>query len=69
MKNQAKKKLTFNKKNIIELNEVQLQNVNGGWITSFNPNTVSILPPIETSEFCGQFEDDYSYDYGYQISF
>lgn len=54
MKTQASKKLVFSKKNITELNDINLNNVMGGTTTSI-PDTIichSVLPPMDTSIFC-----------------
>jgi hypothetical protein len=51
MKTQANKKLQFNKKNIVELNDSTLNSVNGG--TGTNSIAIqSYLPPIYTTWFC-----------------
>ncbi|WAC01031.1 class I lanthipeptide [Lacinutrix neustonica] len=50
MKTQANKKLTFNKQNITELNDVSLYNIKGGGETSIAIQ--SHMPPIETTWLC-----------------
>lgn len=50
MKTQANKKLQFNKKNIVELNDSALNRVNGGTDTSIAIQ--SHMSPINTSWLC-----------------
>lgn len=53
MKTQASKKLVLNKKNIVELNDVNLNNVKGGGPTQ----VYSIIPPMNTSHFCNKVQN------------